>query len=47
VRGWLDVVRHAVETVAVLRGDGFALYAAVPGAAATVEDLGFAHPRRS
>ena len=43
---WLDVVRHATlpETVATLRGDGFALYAAVPGAAATVEDLDFARP---
>jgi tRNA (guanosine-2'-O-)-methyltransferase len=43
---WLDVVHHATlsETVATLRADGFALYAAVPGAAATVEDLDFARP---
>jgi tRNA (guanosine-2'-O-)-methyltransferase len=43
---WLDVVRHATlsEAVAALRADGFALYAAVPGAAATVEDLDFARP---
>ena len=32
------------EAVAALRADGFALYAAVPGAAATVEDLDFARP---
>ena len=43
---WLDVVRHPTlaETVAALRADGFALYAAVPDAAATVEDLDFARP---
>jgi len=43
---WLDVVRHATlaETVAALRADGFAIYAAVPDAAATVEDLEFARP---
>jgi tRNA (guanosine-2'-O-)-methyltransferase len=43
---WLDVVRHPTlsEAVAALRADGFALYAAVPGAAATVEDLDFARP---
>jgi tRNA (guanosine-2'-O-)-methyltransferase len=43
---WLDVVRHATlaEAVATLRADGFALYAAVPGAAATVDDLDFARP---
>ena len=43
---WLDVVRHPTlaEAVASLRADGFALYAAVPDAAATVEDLDFARP---
>jgi tRNA (guanosine-2'-O-)-methyltransferase len=43
---WLDVVRHATlaGAVAALAADGFALYAAVPGAAATVEDLDFARP---
>jgi len=43
---WLDVVRHPTlaQAVAALRADGFALYAAVPGAAATVEDLDFARP---
>jgi len=43
---WLDVVRHPtlVDAVAALRADGFALYAAVPGAAATVEDLDFSRP---
>ena len=43
---WLDVVRHATlaEAVAALRADGFALYAAVPDVAATVEDLDFARP---
>ena len=43
---WLDVVRHKTlaAAVAALRADGFAIYAAVPGAAATVEDLDFARP---
>src|SRR5881394_689383 len=43
---WLDVVRHPTlaQAVAALRADGFALYAAVPGAAAAVEDLDFARP---
>src|SRR5881394_2118644 len=43
---WLDVVRHATlaEAIAAIRGDGFALYAAVPDAVATVEDLDFARP---
>jgi len=43
---WLDVVRHKTlaGAVAALRADGFALYAAVPGAAATVEELDFARP---
>jgi tRNA (guanosine-2'-O-)-methyltransferase len=43
---WLDVVRHPTlaEAVASLRADGFALYAAVPDAAATVDDLDFARP---
>ena len=40
---WLDVVRHPTlaEAVAALRADGFAIYAAVPDAAATVDDLDF------
>ena len=43
---WLDVVRHPTlaDAVAALRDDGFALYAAVPGAAVTVEDLDFSRP---
>jgi len=43
---WLDVVRHKTlaAAVAALRADGFAIYAAVPGAVATVEDLDFARP---
>jgi tRNA (guanosine-2'-O-)-methyltransferase len=43
---WLDVVRHETlaAAVAALRADGFAIYAAVPGAPATVEDLDFARP---
>jgi tRNA (guanosine-2'-O-)-methyltransferase len=43
---WLDVIRHKTLAAAVgaLRADGFAIYAAVPGAAATVEDLDFARP---
>jgi tRNA (guanosine-2'-O-)-methyltransferase len=43
---WLDVVRHKTLAAAVagLRADGFAIYAAVPGASATVEDLDFARP---
>jgi tRNA (guanosine-2'-O-)-methyltransferase len=43
---WLDVVRHPTlaHALASLRADGFALYAAVPDAAATVEDLDFARP---
>jgi tRNA (guanosine-2'-O-)-methyltransferase len=43
---WLDVVRHPTlaAAAAALRADGFRLYAAVPGAAATVEDLDFARP---
>ena len=43
---WLDVVRHPtlVDAVAALRADGFALYAAVPGTAVTVEDLDFSRP---
>ena len=43
---WLDVVRHATlaGAVAAIRADGFALYAAVPDAAATVEDLDFVRP---
>lgn len=43
---WLDVVRHATldACVRAMRADGFALYAAVPGAAATVDDVDFARP---
>lgn len=43
---WLDVVRHATlpAAVAALRADGFALYAAVPGATMTVDDLDFGRP---
>jgi tRNA (guanosine-2'-O-)-methyltransferase len=40
---WLDLCRHATTASAIraLRADGFALYAAVPGAAARLEDLDF------
>jgi tRNA (guanosine-2'-O-)-methyltransferase len=43
---WLDVVRHPTleAALAELRRAGFAVYAAVPGAAATVEDLDFSRP---
>jgi tRNA (guanosine-2'-O-)-methyltransferase len=43
---WLDVVRHATlaGALAAQRAEGFALYAAVPGATATLEDLDFARP---
>jgi tRNA (guanosine-2'-O-)-methyltransferase len=43
---WLDLVRHSTfaAAAAALRADGFALYAAVPGAAASVDDLDFARP---
>src|SRR4029077_15606552 len=43
---WLDVVRHPTlaAAVAALRADGFALYAAVPGATMTVDDLAFGRP---
>jgi tRNA (guanosine-2'-O-)-methyltransferase len=43
---WLDVVRHPTlaDAVGALRADGFALYAAVPGAATTVDDLDFGRP---
>jgi tRNA (guanosine-2'-O-)-methyltransferase len=43
---WLDVVRHKTLDVAVeaLRRDGFGIYAAVPGAEASVEDLNFSRP---
>ena len=43
---WLDVVRHPTLAHAIggLRADGFAIYAAVPDAAATVDDLDFARP---
>src|SRR6516164_4503092 len=36
---WLDVVRHkgTARALALLRSDGFAIYAAVPGAEATIE----------
>jgi tRNA (guanosine-2'-O-)-methyltransferase len=40
---WLDIVRHKTHAAAVaaLRADGFVIYAAVPGAPVTVEDLDF------
>jgi len=43
---WLDVVRHptTAAALAALRAEGLALYAAAPGAAATVQDLDFARP---
>jgi tRNA (guanosine-2'-O-)-methyltransferase len=43
---WLDVVRHKTLDAAVadLRRDGFVIYAAVPGAEASVEDLNFSRP---
>jgi tRNA (guanosine-2'-O-)-methyltransferase len=43
---WLDVVRHKTldAAVAELRRDGFVIYAAVPGADASVEDLNFSRP---
>jgi tRNA (guanosine-2'-O-)-methyltransferase len=43
---WLDVVRHRTLAAALvrLRADGFLLYAAVPDARATLEDLDFARP---
>lgn len=43
---WLDVVRHPATAAAlrVLRADGMALYAAVPGARARLDDLDFARP---
>src|SRR5499427_4932341 len=43
---WLDVTRHKTldAAVAALRRDGFVIYAAVPGAEASVEDLNFSRP---
>ena len=43
---WLDVIRHPTHEAAARawRADGFAIYATVPGAAATVDDLDFARP---
>ncbi len=43
---WLDVIRHKTLAAAVagLRGDGFALYAAVPGAPVALDDLDFSRP---
>jgi tRNA (guanosine-2'-O-)-methyltransferase len=43
---WLDVVRHKTldGCVDALRRDGFVIYAAVPGAESSVEDLDFARP---
>jgi tRNA (guanosine-2'-O-)-methyltransferase len=43
---WLDIVRHPTTAGAMraLRDEGFALYAAVPGAASRVEDLDFDRP---
>jgi tRNA (guanosine-2'-O-)-methyltransferase len=43
---WIDVVRHPTfaEAAAALRADGFVLYAAVPGADKTIDDLDFSRP---
>ena len=43
---WLDVVRHRSLASAMvgLRSDGFAIYAAVPGAAVALDDLDFSRP---
>jgi tRNA (guanosine-2'-O-)-methyltransferase len=43
---WLDIVRHATQAAAVatLRRDGFAIYAAAPTAATTIDELDFARP---
>jgi tRNA (guanosine-2'-O-)-methyltransferase len=43
---WLDVVRHptVADAIGALQADGFAVYAAVPGAASTVDDLNFGRP---
>jgi tRNA (guanosine-2'-O-)-methyltransferase len=43
---WLDVIRHATtaSALAALRADGFALYAAVPGADVALDALDFARP---
>jgi tRNA (guanosine-2'-O-)-methyltransferase len=43
---WLDLHRHATfdEARGRLRAEGFALYAAVPAASATLHDLDFARP---
>jgi tRNA (guanosine-2'-O-)-methyltransferase len=43
---WLDVVRHPTfaDAAAALRAGGFALYAAVPGADKTIDDLDFGRP---
>jgi tRNA (guanosine-2'-O-)-methyltransferase len=43
---WLDIVRHPThaQAVATLRADGFAVYAAAPTGAATLDDLDFARP---
>jgi tRNA (guanosine-2'-O-)-methyltransferase len=43
---WLDVVRHKTLAAAVagLRGGGFAIYAAVPGAPVALDDLDFSRP---
>jgi tRNA (guanosine-2'-O-)-methyltransferase len=43
---WLDVVRHRslAEAMVGLRSDGFAIYAAVPGAGATLDELDFSRP---
>jgi tRNA (guanosine-2'-O-)-methyltransferase len=43
---WLDVVRHPTldKGVEALRRDDFVIYAAVPGAEASVEDLDFGRP---
>jgi len=43
---WLDVVRHRTLAAAMvgLRSDGFAIYAAVPGASVALDELDFSRP---
>jgi tRNA (guanosine-2'-O-)-methyltransferase len=43
---WLDVVRHSSTAAAMigLRSEGFAIYAAVPGASVALDDLDFSRP---
>jgi tRNA (guanosine-2'-O-)-methyltransferase len=43
---WLDLVRHRTLAAAMigLRSEGFAIYAAVPGAATALDELDFSRP---